>query len=200
MKHCINDSCPDLLRYGSRGEFRQDVEICPKCGHLLAEGPAPTRITETTWIDHVCVATFSHPTAAHVARAKLEFAGIPSTIQDEHVVGVQWLYSQAIGGAKLCVPSEHAQEATRILNRDDSALLEGVPEARGPAPPEEVCPSCGAPAATPSRLSYRSRALSLLVGLPFVFWRNWVRCGHCGHKWRRDRKPHQARNRFRRPV
>jgi hypothetical protein len=185
VKHCSNDGCPDLARYGLRGEYLGTVEICPKCGQPLADGPAPVRITETEWIDHVCVGTFSHPTAAHVARARLESEGIPCTIQDENVSGVQWLYSQAIGGTKLCVPRERAEEATRILARDDSALLEGIAEAHLPQAADEVCPRCGESLSEPSRLGFRSRALSLLVGFPFVLWRRFARCGHCGYRWRR---------------
>ena len=189
MKYCSNDACPDLQRYGFRSEYQADLEACPKCDQVLSDGPAPDRLTETKWVDQVCVATFTHPTSAHVARARLEAAGIPAIVQDEHLSGMQWLYSQAIGGAKVCVPAAQSEEAARILARDDSELLEGVAEGQAPPAVNEVCPRCGALTAEPSSLGFRSRALSLLVGLPFVFWRNLLHCSRCGHTWRQARRP-----------
>jgi len=122
MKHCTNDQCPDLLRDGFRAEWRQGVDPCPTCGQTLADGPAPPRATETRWVDHVCIATFPQPTTAHLARAQLELAGISAIIRDEHLAGSQ-LYTQVIGGTRLCVTQEHAQEAARILGLDDPSEL-----------------------------------------------------------------------------
>ncbi len=39
-RYCPNPECPDRVRTGEAGEFRDDVEACPFCGTLLvAEAP-----------------------------------------------------------------------------------------------------------------------------------------------------------------
>ena len=122
MKHCANDACPDLLQCGFRGEYQDHVETCPNCSQRLTEGPAPARSKTTEWVDQVCVARFSDSAAAHVARARLDSAGIAAVVQDEHFSG---LYANTIG-LRLFVPSEQAEEAARILASDDAALVEDV--------------------------------------------------------------------------
>ncbi|KAA0446357.1 MAG: DUF2007 domain-containing protein [Candidatus Thioglobus sp.] len=75
------------------------------------------------------VARFSFAHEAYIARAKLESEGIPATLADEHTINMQWLYSNALGGVKVQVPSSCEQQAIAILARDDSDLLEGdLPE------------------------------------------------------------------------
>ncbi len=184
MKYCANDACPDLMRYGQRGEFLDRIEICPKCEESLTSGPAPQRITETRWADQVCVRSYRHVATAHVARAKLESVGIPATVLDQYTVGTDWLYSDAIGGVKVFVPAEHEVAAAETLASDDSELLETTPEAALRPSPAEVCPRCGTAAGVGSARSHRWRALSLLLTLPLVFWRRWLRCPACGHQWR----------------
>ncbi len=34
---CTNDECPDWIVLGTRGEYRQGVTECPRCGSLLVE-------------------------------------------------------------------------------------------------------------------------------------------------------------------
>jgi hypothetical protein len=47
------------------------------------------------------VATFSKPEEAHLFRTRLEAAGIPAYVQDEHLIQMDWLYSNAIGGVRV---------------------------------------------------------------------------------------------------
>jgi hypothetical protein len=108
-------------------------------------------------------------------------------VLDEHLVATYWLYSQALGGVKLYVPSEHAEAAVALLERDDSEALRGLPESSLPPAPDELCPNCGAAAAGRSLLNRLSRALSLVFMVPIFFRRNAVRCRACGHRWRSRR-------------
>lgn len=85
---------------------------------------------------------------------------------DQYLVATDWLYSQALGGVKL-----------------ESEALRSAPEASLPPTPDEFCPRCGAAVAGPAPLSVRSRALSLLVNIPFVSWRRSERRSACGHRW-----------------
>jgi hypothetical protein len=39
---CPNRECPDFVESGEPGEYRDDIEICPKCGaRLVHEPPTP---------------------------------------------------------------------------------------------------------------------------------------------------------------
>jgi hypothetical protein len=185
MKHCANEDCPDLERYGQPGEYLDRIDVCPRCGRNLVPGEAPRAVAEDAWVDQVCLATFRHSAEAHVWRAKLLANGIPAAVLDQYLVGTQWLYSQAIGGVKLCVPREHSEAAMALLDADESEALRSAPEASLPPAPDELCPRCGAPVAGSSRLGVRSRALSLLLTIPFILRRRSERCSACGHRGRR---------------
>jgi len=177
VKHCANDSCPELLEHGIRGEFRDEISICPGCSLPLTDGPAPDLRPPPEWMELVEVASFTHVASAHVERAALEAAEIPAFVTDENLASMQWLYTSAVGGVRLLVPVEHADAARAIVEADRSTSTSPSDADR--------CPTCGAEAGPPSKPSLRSRALSLLVGIPFVFWRRTIRCNRCGRRWRR---------------
>lgn len=129
----------------------------------------------------VTIASFSFPHEAHLAKAQLEAAGIPSFIADEHTINMQWLYSDAMGGVRLQVLAELADEAKEIL----SEPFEILEEQDIPLPPqtEETppgCPACGA-ALGERRTDRRAAMISwLLLGLPFFLGRDIRRCTSCG--------------------
>lgn len=70
------------------------------------------------------IASFSFAHEAYIARAKLESEGIPVALSDEHTINMQWLYSNALGGVKVQVPTPFAEQAIEILLQDNSDLLE----------------------------------------------------------------------------
>ena len=183
MKHCEFSECPDLTRHGIIGEYLDHVERCPKCGHSLEEGPAPSLDIPPAWVELVPVASCRDVAVAHVQRAALDSAGIPAFIQDEHLVGLYWTYSQAIGGIRVLVPLDRASEAQRILKEDRSSVLHDISEASLPPAVNEVCPSCGAETVQPARIARRIKAASLAVGIPVTFWSDRFSCLPCGHRW-----------------
>lgn len=63
----------------------------------------------------VTIATFDNTVQAHLARNQLAAAGIRATLVDEHTVGLNWTWSNAIGGVKLIVREEDYEDAARIL-------------------------------------------------------------------------------------
>jgi hypothetical protein len=67
----------------------------------------------------VTIATFDNTVQANLVRNQLAAAGIRATLVDEHTVGVNWLWSNAIGGVKLIVREEDYNDAAKIL--DDPA-------------------------------------------------------------------------------
>jgi transposase-like protein len=142
----------------------------------------------------VTLRSYRDPIDAHVHKASLEAAGIPAFIADDNLIGVQWLYSTAVGGAKLKVLSSDVAAAAEVLEADSSSELAAIPEARDSAGDGDACPVCGSSQVESSSLFRRSLAVSLILELPLFLWRRrWV-CGACGYSWR-----HHARSSMTRP-
>ncbi len=57
----------------------------------------------------ITIANFTLPVEANLAKAKLESDGIQSFVIDEHTVGMDFAYSQALGGVKLQVRKKDAR-------------------------------------------------------------------------------------------
>ena len=62
-------------------------------------------------------------TDAHIAMGRLAAEGIDAWLADEHLVQTDWLYSVAVGGIKLQVRPEDAEQARTILATDYSGDL-----------------------------------------------------------------------------
>lgn len=79
------------------------------------------RMEEDTLIK---VAAYATAVEAHLAKTKLESEGIEAFILDENIVGLNWLYSAAVGGAKVHVRKADFERARRILENipDDFSL------------------------------------------------------------------------------
>jgi hypothetical protein len=71
----------------------------------------------------VTVACYRDLPNAGLAKAKLEYEGISCFLADEYLIGIQWDYSYAVGGVKVRVLTEDAEQAARILLEDQSAEL-----------------------------------------------------------------------------
>lgn len=61
------------------------------------------------------VARFGSVVHAHLAKARLEAAGIRAFLVDEQSVSVNPFYASALGGVKLWVRAEDAETAARLL-------------------------------------------------------------------------------------
>ena len=53
---------------------------------------------------------------AFVARSVLEDAGIECVLQDDHVLRMDWFWSNALGGIKLVVRQKDAEESESLLS------------------------------------------------------------------------------------
>ncbi|HEY0978383.1 MAG TPA: hypothetical protein VGE21_13000 [Flavobacteriales bacterium] len=73
----------------------------------------------------VTIAEFVLPSDLVIARSRLEHEGIECQVQDELTVQVNNLWSNAVGGVKLQVPSEDAERARAFL-KEWGFLREGV--------------------------------------------------------------------------
>lgn len=127
-------------------------------------------------MDWVTIACYDLPYEAQIARARLQAEGIQTFIADEHTIGMQWLYAQALGGVKLQVRARDANWATEILATDFSADVE---EQEGED--SRHCPRCGAGALKPEIIGKR-RAFLVFLGLDFPLYpiHRALRCPACG--------------------
>ena len=108
----------------------------------------------------ITVATFTTPDEAHLFRTFLESMGIEGFILDEHVAQLFWHYSNAIGGVRVVVNEEDAEEAN-IAHREYMAALRN-----GPYP------------ISPPRFWPVVILLSLVFGGPFlIFGRHLAKSG-----------------------
>jgi hypothetical protein len=129
------------------------------------------------------IARFRDLPAAQLARGRLEAEGIPAFLADQYFVGVNWQLSYAVGGIRLQVPYEHAEEARNILALDNSAALSDLQLSMAPVDAKDLCPSCGSADIRQNKLSRKSGAMSLLLGLPILFWGTRLSCEQCGQSW-----------------
>jgi len=122
------------------------------------------------------IASYSFPHEAHIAKANLEAEGIPAYIADEHTISMQWLYSNALGGVKVQVPSQYEKKVKYILAQDFSDLLD---EKFGKD--EFACPKCGSTDIEPYTKGKKpALVVFLLLGFPLYFYKHGIKCRACG--------------------
>lgn len=102
-----------------------------------------------------------------ILKGKLESEGIPVFLKDENTLNADPLISNAIGGVKLMVYEDDAEEALRIYNdiRNYALDAHGQPV---------VCPNCKAAKSE----SYYSRQSVFYKLFPF-FEKRKYKCLHC---------------------
>lgn len=131
----------------------------------------------------VVVASYASPVEAHLARSRLEAAGVDAFVADEHIVAVHWLCSSAVGGVKVQV---------RLRDLDAARLILEAPAIRSSRSARFVtddlsaprCPRCGSLEVERRYARRVSLASSILLGFPLVWPRRRARCRTCGSRWR----------------
>lgn len=135
----------------------------------------------------VTIARFSFPHEAQLAKAQLEASGIPAHIADEHTINMNWLYSDALGGVRLQVLQEYAEEALTILQEESVVITEETEDESTATTvttaAREACPECGTPY-DPLKIEGRKPAwlTFLLLGFPAWRIRRQQQCHRCGCK------------------
>lgn len=61
------------------------------------------------------LAAFNKPIDAHLLMSRLAGSGIPAFLRDEHMVTLDWLASNAIGGVKVEVGDEDYERALELI-------------------------------------------------------------------------------------
>ena len=126
----------------------------------------------------VTIGIYSTPFEANMAKSKLESAGIYAFVADEYTIGINWLYSNALGGVKVQVPESVVSEAREIL----------ASEVESPTADElaavDACPQCGSKN-TEDFLDQRGSFFTwALLGIPLLLPSKKKKCCDCGHRWR----------------
>jgi hypothetical protein len=77
----------------------------------------PRELVSPAYGELAVIRKFRDLPEALLAKGALDAAGIESHLLDENLVRLDWFYSNAIGGVRLCVRVEDASAAFRVLNQ-----------------------------------------------------------------------------------
>lgn len=129
--------------------------------------------------DELCtVGSYSTFYEASLVQAELTAFNIPAILLDAHTIGLNWLWSNALGGIKVQVQQADLALADGLLSAElaqDSQMQ-----------PSEavVCPFCRS-GETHFFLDKRGAFLTWLIfGLPLMAGFPRYSCRTCGKKWR----------------
>jgi hypothetical protein len=122
---------------------------------------------------------------ALLAKGCLDSAGIDSTLLDDNVIRMDWLWSNLVGGVKLKVEPSDAEPATEILNQPIPEIIDvdGVGEYAQPH-----CPNCRSLDVTFKELN-RPLSYASLFLIPIPVHRKAWRCHSCKVEWEDDGLP-----------
>ena len=132
------------------------------------------------------VASFRDLPIAELARTKLESEGVYSFLLNKHHIGVNWMYSQVLGGVKLQVNATDFDIAQKILNTDESAYLNNDCLNFPKANEKDLCDRCHSSNIECIKYSRLSGAI-MLLGIPLLFWGTRLKCKDCGYKMKRKK-------------
>jgi XTP/dITP diphosphohydrolase len=119
---------------------------------------------------------------AQIALSKLESAGITCELADDEMVRLDWFYSNLIGGVRLQVAEDEAEEALRLLNEPVGDHFDS--EDIGSEYKQPRCPNCGSIDVThvnrPRAVTYVALAW---MSLPIMSGIDEMKCEACGNTW-----------------
>ncbi|MGA3346859.1 MAG: DUF2007 domain-containing protein [Terracidiphilus sp.] len=119
---------------------------------------------------------------AYVGRSLLESAGIPAWIADEHLVRMDWFYSNLVGGMRLQVDEREEAAAREILEeRAPESITYGEDEVYV----QPSCPKCGSAEVNLGSGTERGRSLVALyvLSIPVPPRKAAWHCEACGARW-----------------
>jgi uncharacterized protein (UPF0212 family) len=135
----------------------------------------------------ITVGAYNNPLEAHLAKGRLEVEGIPAYLAHEHHVWANWVYSQALGGVKVQVSAENAEDAVKILDAHNKGEFEESLEEIVPDIDENICPRCGSRKFQSKFPAGMIILVLLTLGLLSVIFpprREHHTCVQCGFNWR----------------
>jgi ribosomal protein S27AE len=147
----------------------------------------------------ITVGNYPDLASAQLAQSLLEAEGIPSSIPDQHLAGLDWRLTGGLGGVRLQVAPELAEAAIALLAQTpdfEDSELDQLAEDSAPPSDHDACPSCGSSSVASEASRRRAKALTmlffpvLLLVWPFLAaTTRRLQCSTCGHTWRPTSKP-----------
>jgi len=113
MKHCPNQDCEHLARYGRASEFLDVVEVCSDCGAFLVVGEPPPP-PQLEYQELATVYETNDRVQAHLIRSVLEDAGVPAHVSGDALQGALGEIPVTMLAVRVQVPLEHADRARKI--------------------------------------------------------------------------------------
>jgi len=131
----------------------------------------------------ITIAQYRDLPLAGLDKSILEVHGLVCFLDNEFTVGVNWLYSTALGGVKLKVLETDVAQAKLILQEMHSSSNDASDNQEAILL-ESVCPKCGEADIETKNYTRKFAAISLLLSLPLFFFLKRYRCKSCGHRWK----------------
>jgi hypothetical protein len=124
---------------------------------------------------------------ALLAKSVLDSGGIECFLADENTIRMDWLWSNAMGGIRLCVKDVDADAAGQLLDqaRMEAFEAEGTGEYRQPH-----CPKCQSFEVSFKGL-HKQVAYGSLFLIPIPLRRRGWKCNSCGLEWDEEDTPQQ---------
>lgn len=163
----------------------EEIETSPaQKNHSQSTGldfPVAYPLKEKNITPMITIARFSTPEEAHLFRLRLASGGVEAFILDEHMIQMDWLISNAIGGVRVQIAEEDLELCREILHETPVAPEASITTA---------CPFCGSMETERQNFTRRLSFLSMLVlGCPLPIAKNPFACNHCGKSWNDDKRP-----------
>jgi hypothetical protein len=161
--------------------FRRELPFDP---------PAWVEEPLTEYRNLVTIRQYRDLSAAIVARAVVESAGIYCFLKDENFVRLDWQMSNLIGGIRLQVPAVDVEAAEAVLAQPvpDSFALLDQPDFKQPR-----CPRCASTDITWERRGRKAALCSLyLFSIPFPRGSESWHCDSCDLRWTDEDNPAES--------
>ena len=124
----------------------------------------------------VVIRAFSFPSEAEIARGRLEAEDIPAIVMQGEITDMNWLFSNMVGGAKLCVREQDVERALDVLDWNAEAVH-----------PDMRCPRCGSGQVRYQKYNLRwIYAIILVFKLPLPIKKERWMCQSCGTTWKEE--------------
>jgi Putative prokaryotic signal transducing protein len=148
--------------------------------HLELPAKPPEAHQEMDFRRLITIRQFRDLPEALLAKGSLESAGIQCFLRDENLVRLDWFISNFVGGVKLCVNPEDAENATRLL---DEPILEGMYVHGVGLYEQPRCPHCQSLDINFQELDRPVAFLSAFLRVPMPIQRKGWRCHSCNAEW-----------------
>jgi hypothetical protein len=130
----------------------------------------------------VTVATASNIIEAGLLRNQIEEEGIEVFLTDDNIVGTYGLLANAVGGIKIKVNSEDAEDALAILEEARAANA-SVDENKNEDTGWGECPKCHSKNVKPYRAMVGFKGILMFLGFPVAKPQRLLVCNNCQNEW-----------------